>query len=53
MNSKPALEFFISSPLIQSSLGILIEIAYGLTIILSSVGIIYLVLILKWSSNRI
>ena len=51
MNSKPALEFF--TPIIQSSLGILIEITYGLAIILSSLGIIYLVLILKWSSSRI
>ncbi|MEK6564912.1 MAG: hypothetical protein AABZ65_07815 [Candidatus Omnitrophota bacterium] len=41
------------SPLVQSSLGILIEIAYSLAIILSSIGIIYLVLILKWSSSRI
>ena len=51
MNSKPALEFF--TPLIQSSLGILIEIAYGLAIILANLGIIYLVLILKWSSSRV
>ncbi|MEK6567522.1 MAG: hypothetical protein AABZ27_02130 [Candidatus Omnitrophota bacterium] len=43
----------LSSPLIQSSLGILIEVAYGLAIILSGIGIIYLVLILKWSSSRI
>ena len=37
----------------QSILGILVEIAYSLAIMLSAAGIIYLIQILKWSLGRL
>ena len=37
----------------QSILGILVEIAYSLAIMLSAAGIIYFILILKWSLGRL
>lgn len=36
----------------QSILGILVEIGYSFAIILSAIGIIYLILLLKWFSVR-
>ena len=41
------------SNLFQSTLGILVEIAYSFAIMLASVAVIYLVWMLKWSSGRI
>lgn len=37
----------------QSTLGILVEIAYSFAIILTSIAVIYFVLFLKWSLNRL
>ena len=42
----------LAYPIYQSTLGILVEIAYSAAIMLASTGIIYLVLVLKWSSGR-
>ena len=40
-------------PIYQSTLGFLIEIAYSFAIMLAALGVIYLVLVLKWSSGRL
>lgn len=48
MKLKNAANYFY-----QSAQGVLIEVAYSLAIVLTGAAIVYLVLILKWSSSRI
>ena len=40
-------------PIYQSTLGVLVELAYSAAIMLASIGVIYLVLVLKWFSGRL